>query len=244
MDGLDGFLDAYGLAAACGVMLVKAVGVPIPVPGDVILLATASRAAQGKVLPSLAFASLLVAISLGGVLQYLLARGPARRAALRFGRRLGLTEDRLERVALRARRGGLLAISVAVLTPGVRSAVVPACGLAGIPLRTFVPGLVLGSAVDLALHFAVGYLGADVLTSLLAPMPLLLIAGPTPAPLLILAGLALVGLAVWLVLARRRRASAAEAFAGWAEATCPVCLALEAVVPHAAEDVALGTSVL
>jgi membrane protein DedA with SNARE-associated domain len=167
------------------------------------------------------------------VLQYLLARGPARRAALRFGRRLGLTEDRLERVALRARRGGLLAISVAVLTPGVRSAVVPACGLAGIPLRTFVPGLVLGSAVDLALHFAVGYLGADVLTSLLAP-----------APLLIIAGLALVGLGAWLVLARRRRASAAEAFGGWAEATCPVCLALEAVVPHADEDVALGTSVL
>ena len=48
MDALIVFLDSYGLAAACVVMLVKAMGVPIPIPGDVILLATAARAAEGK----------------------------------------------------------------------------------------------------------------------------------------------------------------------------------------------------
>ena len=55
MDGLEAFLDTYGVAAACAIMLVKAAGVPVPIPGDVILLATAARAAEGKVVLWLAF---------------------------------------------------------------------------------------------------------------------------------------------------------------------------------------------
>src|SRR5689334_2801349 len=101
MDGLDAFLDAYGVAAACAVMLVKAVGVPIPIPGDVILLATAARAAEGKVPLGLAFAALLVAILAGGFVQFLLARGPARQLMLRYGSRVGLTSSRVESVGAR-----------------------------------------------------------------------------------------------------------------------------------------------
>ena len=48
MEALDGFLKAYGLAAIFAVLLVKAVGVPIPVPADLIMLAAAARAAEGK----------------------------------------------------------------------------------------------------------------------------------------------------------------------------------------------------
>src|SRR5438132_4494419 len=125
MEGLEAFLDSYGVAAACAVMLVKAIGVPVPIPGDVILLATAARAAEGKVLLWLAFVTLLVALVLGGALQFYLARGPARRLVVKHGQRIGLTEQRLDRVAASVRRGGLLGIGLAVLTPGVRSAVVP-----------------------------------------------------------------------------------------------------------------------
>src|SRR5881227_1004905 len=108
MDALEAFLDSYGVAAACLVMLVKAIGVPIPIPGDVILLATAARAAEGKVILWLAFFALLIAITAGGLAQFLLARGPARKVVLRYGRRLGLTETRLEGVAARMRQGGPL----------------------------------------------------------------------------------------------------------------------------------------
>jgi membrane protein DedA with SNARE-associated domain len=217
MDGLDLFLETYGLLAACAVLLVKSVGVPVPVPGDVILLATAARAAEGKVLLWLAFIALLVVLTVGGTIQYLLARGPARRVVFRYGRRLGVTEQRLERVTAQIRRGGLLAIGLAVLTPGVRTAAIPACGLASIPLRLFVPGLMLGTAIDLALHFALGYFGVGVLSVVLQS-----------APLLILVALLAVGFVVWLVIARRRKTSA---FDGWAQATCPVCLAVATVSP-------------
>jgi membrane protein DedA with SNARE-associated domain len=220
MESLEGFLSAYGLLAACGVMLVKAIGVPIPIPGDVILLAMAARAAEGKVLLWLAFAALLLVVTLGGLLQFLLARGPARSVVVRYGERLGLTRARLDRVAARMRQGGPLAIGVAVLTPGVRSAVIPACGLTGFPLRVFLPGLALGSAVDLGLHFAIGYAGSNLLATILAPSPLVLVAA-----------LAVIGLGAWFLIARRRRATRAAALNAWTHATCPVCLAVGGLLP-------------
>src|SRR5262249_9779893 len=158
------FLDSYGLAAACGVMLVKAIGVPIPIPGDVILLGVAARAAEGKLLLWVAFVGLLVAVSLGGWLQFSLARGPARALVMRYGARLGLTTGGLHAVAKRVRQGGPLAIGLGVLTPGLRTAVIPACGLTDVPRAIFLPGLLVGSALDLAIHFTIGYVGASLFT--------------------------------------------------------------------------------
>jgi membrane protein DedA with SNARE-associated domain len=224
MEGLEAFLAGYGLAAAFLLMLVKAAGVPVPIPGDVILLATAARAAEGKLLLWQAFLVLLLALSVGGVLQFLVARGPGRQVVYRYGRVLGLTQERLDRVAAGVRRGGMFGIGAAILTPGVRTAVVPACGLAAIPLRAFVPGLVLGSGVDLGLHFALGYLGASILASLASFGWVLVV------------GLLLLGLAAWLVLMRRRRASPAAAAVAWTQATCPVCLVVGSV-PVLAEPV-------
>lgn len=212
-------------------MLVKAIGVPIPIPGDVILLAMAARAAEGKVLLWVAFVALLLTVILGNTVQYLLARGPARGMVLRFGRRLGITSERLERVAASVQRGGILGIGVAVLTPGVRSAAIPGCGLAGIPLRLFLPGLTLGTSVDLALHFALGVLGAGLLLSLVQS-----------SPLVIVLVLALVGLAAWLFIARRRRVSREVALNAWAQATCPVCLVLGSVASLETERVNASTS--
>jgi membrane protein DedA with SNARE-associated domain len=218
MPGLDSFLDSYGVAAACAIMLIKATGIPIPIPGDVILLATAARAAEGKVLVWLAFVALLAALTLGGTVQFFLARGPARRLVVKYGHRVGLTEQRLERVAASVRRGGLFGIGLGVLTPGVRSAIIPACGLTGVSLRLFLPGLALGSAIDLGLHFALGYAGSGLLASIIQP-----------SPMAVVVVLAVLGLGAWLLIARRRHTTATVALNAWSQATCPVCLVLGSV---------------
>jgi membrane protein DedA with SNARE-associated domain len=139
---------------------------------------------------------------------------------VQYGARVGLSAARLERVAGLVRRGGPLGIGLAVLTPGVRAAAVPACGLAGIPMRVFVPGLALGSAIDLGLHFIIGYAGAGLLASVVAP-----------SPLLVVVLLAVLGLLAWLALARRRAASRAFALRAWAQATCPACLVVGSLAP-------------
>ncbi|HEY0583032.1 MAG TPA: hypothetical protein VGE94_12675, partial [Chloroflexota bacterium] len=91
-------------------------------------------------------------------------------------------------------------------------------GLADVPLKLFLPGLLLGSTLDLGLHFGLGYVGSTLLASLVAP-----------APLAIVVGLAALGLGAWFVVAKRRKASAAVALNAWAQATCPVCLLVGSV---------------
>ncbi len=227
MNGIEAFLNSYGLPAIFALMLVKAAGVPIPIPADVVMLATSARVAAGKFDLGLAFAAILIALVVGGVIQFGLARGPGRKFLYRFGRYLGLTAARLDAAAAVVKKSNPIGLGLIILTPGIRAASVAACGLAGLPLRTFVPGLILGEGLFLSLHFFLGALIASVLSGL-TQLPTLSV--------LVAIGVALLGLgfAVWVIIRRRRRPEAprgeviAEAFEAWHEATCPVCLVLGA----------------
>lgn len=225
MNNFELLLDAYGLAIIFAVMLVKSIGVPIPIPSDAIMLATAARVAQGRLLFGAAFVAILVALVIGGVIQFGLVRGPARKLIYRYGRYLGLTEARLETVAARLRTAGVSGIAVAIFTPGLRSVAVPASGLAATPPRTFTMGLTLGSASFVLLHFALGYAGGALLQSIGDRLPLPMLFGA-------LALIAVLALGVWVVVRKRQRPEAstreivAEAYSAWHEAACPACLAL------------------
>lgn len=216
---IETFLDAYGLIAIFGIMLAKSVGVPIPIPADALMLATSARVATGRLALISAFAALLV--------QFGLVRGPGRSVVSRYGRYLGITPARLDAAAKRMQKGGMLGIGLAVLTPGVRSVAVVTCGLAGFPLRLFLPGLLLGSGLFLALHFFLGYIGGSVLNTLNTSISL-------PVLLGVIVGLLVVGFSAWYFIRRRQRPQAsvneilADAVGAWHEAVCPVCLALGA----------------
>src|SRR5207249_6255013 len=108
-----------------------------------------------------AFGTLLLAMALGAWAQYLLVRGLGRPALDRVGRYLGLPPARLDRAVAAVRRGGVATLAVGLATPGVRIAIVPACALARLPYRTFLPGVLAGSGLFLALHFALGYAGGS-----------------------------------------------------------------------------------
>jgi membrane protein DedA with SNARE-associated domain len=221
MDGVEAFLDSYGLLAVFGVMLLKEFGLPIPIPADLIMIGVAARAAQGRLSPVEAFLAILVPMLIGGVVQYSLARGPGRRLIYRLGRYIGLTQVRLDRMMERIRSGGTAAVAAGLTTPGLRIATTPASGLANLAPRSFVTGLALGSTFFLGWHFAIGYAGGVALNALHLPAPA--VAG-------VLALVIVFGVAV-IALARRRQVrrepgSGAVGFADWADASCPVCAAI------------------
>jgi len=189
------------------------------------MLLTAARAAEGRLVIWQAFLAVLVALVIGGIIQFMLVRSAGRRVVYRFGRYIGLTPTRLDAVSRQLQKSGLLGIGIAILTPGVRSVTVTACGLAGLPLMTFALGLTLGSVLFLSLHFFLGYAGRVLIDSLGASLPVVLFVGVV---------LLIVGFVAWFVIRRRKHPNAstrqivAETFHAWHEATCPVCLALGA----------------
>lgn len=225
---LEALLDAYGLALIFGVMLLKSIGMPIPIPADAIMLATSARVAAGRMSLLAAFVALLVALAVGGVIQFMLVRRIGRGVLLRAGKYIGITAERLDAAARRLEQGGVIGIGVAILTPGIRSVTVPACGIAGIAPDRFARGLVLGSALFLALHFFLGYVGGTLLAQVGAVVSLPVLIGG----IVVLLALAF---AVWVLIRRRQMPDAptavvlASAAGAWHEAVCPACLALGAV---------------
>jgi membrane protein DedA with SNARE-associated domain len=141
-------------------------------PADLIMLAVAARVAQGKLPLWPALGLILLAMVLGGLIQFWLARGPGRELLYRHGRLLRLPPERLDRAAATVQRGGVLAIAAATVTPGVRGVTVVGCGLAGTPVRIFLPGLTLGSVALLGFHTVLGFGGALLLARLAGSLSL------------------------------------------------------------------------
>jgi len=222
----DQFLDTYGLAAIFGIMLLKELGIPIPIPGDLIMLGAAARAAQGKFPFVAVFFAILIPMLVGGTIQYWVAKGPGRAFIYRVGNWVGLTKERLDRAMGTVRKGGMAAVALGLNTPGVRIATVPASGLAELAPSIFIPGLVIGSATFLGWHFAIGYAGGAAL-AILNTSPLALAA--------ILVAVIALGLIGWIVVRRMRAKRAADrdalpgTFASWADASCPACIAITLV---------------
>jgi membrane-associated protein len=211
-------MDALGLAAIVGLLFVKESGLPVPVPGDLLVLGLGVGAAQGRYDPLVALAAAIVATIVGGCIQFALLRGPGRLVLLTLARRVGLSEARIERQAERFRRRGASAVAVARMTPGVRIVAIAAAAVAAIPFARFAAGLAGGNTVFTGGHFLLGLAfgaGAPAIAAGIAPV------------LVGLVVLAAIGFVGWRVLARRRAAgSTGDTASDWSDACCPACLAL------------------
>jgi membrane protein DedA with SNARE-associated domain len=211
--------DLAPVLAIAGLILVKEAGLPIPVPGDLIVIGAGVAAGRGEFSPAVVLVAIIVASVLGGIIQYGLLRSVARPAMLRVLGRLGGTE-RVDRQTERLRRGGASSVAIARSTPGVRIVTIAASALAGVPAPAFIAGLAIGNALFIAAHFALGYvLGEPVVVAvggLLGPLAIAFVA------------FAIIGGVGWS-LVRRRRGVGADALStvgAWADACCPACLAL------------------
>jgi membrane protein DedA with SNARE-associated domain len=223
MGGINMFLIHYGLLAIFALLLIKSIGVPIPVPADVIILTAAAWSAMGQLVLWQAIVAILLALVLGGMVQYLLARSVGRRLLYRFGRYLGLTPKRLDVASAKVKKGGVAGISLSILVPGVRGAAIVASGLADIPVTVFLIGLTLGSILFVALHVFLGFVGGALFVTVGKLLP-------STGVLLAVLALLVVVFALWFVAYRRQKATRQELDAAslevWHEGICPVCLAL------------------
>jgi membrane protein DedA with SNARE-associated domain len=226
-------VDLPALLFLAAVLAVKEAGLPIPIPGDLLVIGAGVSATQGGLPPIAVVVVLIAATVVGGVVQFALVRGRARSAALRLLGRFGLRPATVERGAARLRSGGAPAVAVARMTPGVRIVAISSSAIAGIATTSFLTGLVVGNGVFLTGHFLLGAIAGRPAVGLATQ------AGPALIALGI--GLAGIGAAGWWLIARRRTRlrtaaggeSVAEGLAplDWTDACCPACLILAVTVP-------------
>lgn len=220
-----------------GLLLVKEAGLPIPVPGDLLVIGAGIAAAGSGATAPFQLGAILVAGFAGGSIQFLLVRGAFRRPLLALLARLGVPRERLDTLAAWLQRAGMRGVAVARATPGVRIGATAASGLAALAYPAFFAGLVIGNTVFVGAHFALGYVLGPPALDLLARV------GGVGLALVALALFAVVGALGWRWLRARRagarRTASADEAAGatsdipsagaWLDAACPACLAVSAV---------------
>jgi membrane protein DedA with SNARE-associated domain len=225
-------VELPALAFLAAVLTVKEAGVPIPVPGDLLVIGAGASAARGGIPAAAIVVVLIAATVIGGAVQFALLRGRARTTLLRSLARVGLGEASIERGTGRLRSGGARTVAVARMTPGVRIVAIASSAIAGVSLTSFLAGLLVGNGVFLTGHFLLG---------LLLGQPAIALVSSAGTGLLVLGiAFAVLGGAGWWLIARRRAAGRARATAGstvagrpaldWTDACCPACLAL-ALIP-------------
>ncbi len=216
-------MDTFALLGLAALLFVKEAGLPVPVPGDLLVVA-AGIAAHGPGVPAwLTLVAILAAGYLGGSLQFLLVRGTLRRRVLRILARIGVGRERIDALAAWLARRGARGVAIARATPAVRIGAIAAAGLAGVPFGVFLLGLLVGNGLFVGAHFALGFVLGPPAAELAARF------GTFGVALIALVLLAAIGAAGWRRL-RRTRAG----YAGWVEAACPACLVLTAARPDVA----------
>src|SRR5205823_6505136 len=166
--GLHGIV---ALVLLCSLLLVEEAGVPLPIPGELTLIAAGLLIGTGALDPWL-FVPLAIASCLAGSLTgYSWARLVGERGLQAAAERLHQTK-RLEKVRLRLRQAGPREIALSRLTPLLRVYTSLVAGAAGVDRKRFLiataPITVLWVIAFIALGALVGVPAAHILGQLQA----------------------------------------------------------------------------
>ena len=156
------FLDEHAQLALFVWLLLEESGLPMPIPGDLVILGAGARIGQGRLDWATALVLIEAATLLGSTTLFWLARRGGRPLLLRFGRYLRLDSERLYRSEMFLRHRGFLAVVIGRLTPGLRVVTTVAAGSFGVPYRQFMPASLIGSN-NLVLLLAGYFAGPELL---------------------------------------------------------------------------------
>lgn len=163
-------LARHGFIAILVAVLIEEVGIPMPIPTD-ILIVLAGVESAGHV-PRLVFwfFALSCASATGATGLYFITRWGGRPLVERFGRYVHLGPEQLARGEHLLQRRGWFGIAAGRAIPGLRYATVIVCGLLKVPYLRFLTAHVVGSAVYIATFLALGsFFGPAIISNIHAP---------------------------------------------------------------------------
>src|SRR5919202_4272305 len=158
------FLNRHGLLAAFMFLLIEEGGVPVPVPGDVLMLVLGVHAREGSVQLWEAIGATWLGTIIGSTFLYFASRIAGRGLVYRYGRFIRLTPERLDNAERWLKQHGSRAVFLGRLVPGLRIVTAVACGVFEVPFRVFFPAMSLGALLYIVVYTLLGYfLGPPVL---------------------------------------------------------------------------------
>jgi membrane protein DedA with SNARE-associated domain len=205
LNALSGTLEHYGLWAIGLLITLEDFGVPVP--GETILIAGAIFAGAGRINIVVLGVVAFVAAVTGDNIGFAIGHFGGRALALRFGRYVFLTEERLDKAENFFDRRGSIVITFARFVEGLRQANGIIAGITGMHWLRFLVFNAIGAALWVGTWVTVGYFAGNNITTVYHYITLY--SYYVLAALVVL----IVGYIVWRRRRRRRRTATATATA-------------------------------
>lgn len=150
------FYFAHQLAALFSLVLIEEAGIPIPIPGDTLVMLAGAQRQRTIGYDIAILLSSSAAVFLGSSLLYLVMRRKGRPLLAKYGKYIRLNERRLEMLERWFVKRGRLAIVFGRLIPGLRIPTTIMAGLADVPYAVYAPTAALAAVVWSLFYFWVG----------------------------------------------------------------------------------------
>lgn len=195
---LESFIENQGLYAPILLVVLEEIGIPLPLPGDVMVISYMGyKTTTGEISYAAAFILLLICLLVGASILFALSRKYGEKIVLKLGKYLDLDEHKLKYIEAKFRKYGIWVIIVGRHIPGFRIPVTIFSGIAKISYKKFISATFVSIIFQIPFYLALGQkLGpkasrmfhGNYLYSLLGFIPLIVL-----------------GFMYYLFLAKRRR---------------------------------------
>lgn len=118
-------------------LLIEEAGVPLPVPGDIVIMFAGYQASTGRIGLVEAGLTATLAVLMGSAILYTLSRRFGHALLFRYGRLIHLDQRQLDRVESWIRERGAIMVLAGRLTPGLRTPTSIMAGMFEIPYHQF-----------------------------------------------------------------------------------------------------------
>jgi membrane protein DedA with SNARE-associated domain len=138
------------------VIFLEELGVPLPAPGDAAIAYGGYLTTTGTIPYPLAYLAVVSGAVLGSTCNLTLSRRYGRPFIQRFGKYIGLTEEKLVRAERVFKRWGPWAIIVGRHIPGMRIVLSAVSGILEVPYRVFIPCVLVSATIWAAIFLEIG----------------------------------------------------------------------------------------
>jgi membrane protein DedA with SNARE-associated domain len=140
------------------VIFMEEIGIPLPAPGDVAITYGGYLTTTGVIPYPLAYLAVISGAVLGSAVNLTLSRRFGRPFINRFGRYVGINDEKLGQAERAFKRWGPWAIIVGRHIPGMRIVLSALSGILNVPYRVFIPCVLVSASIWAAIFLELGRL--------------------------------------------------------------------------------------
>ncbi|HSW48063.1 MAG TPA: DedA family protein [Candidatus Saccharimonadales bacterium] len=160
---LDGLADSVALFLKHQVFLapilflvLEEAGIPLPIPGDIIVIFTGYQVTRGAIAYPVAFVVIIAAVLIGSTILYTLSKRYGKKIVFMLGNYLHFDEEKLATVEKNFKKYGILVIIIGRHIPGFRIPITIFSGISDISYKQFILSTFVSVIFSTAFYLSIG----------------------------------------------------------------------------------------